>query len=82
MAEFPFESCDKETTPDVTTASTTVTTSTTSTKNSAQNKTVLVLSSYGDTWNPAMLLDTNERQDELRCFSPDKDSQSGSLYFI
>ena len=81
------KSLHKETTSGITTTSTsttsmttTTTAVTTTTTAIAKNKTVLVLNSYdnGDKWwKPAVLLDSAGRQDELGCFLPDQNTESG-----
>ena len=57
-----------------TTRSTTRSTTTTTTA-VAQNKTILVLNSLNG-WQPALLVDSNGRQDQLGCFSHDETAEA------
>ena len=44
----------------------------------AQNKTVLVLKSNNRNWRPALLVDSNGRQEELSCFVHDDNTDASS----
>ena len=48
---------------------------TTTTTQVAQNKTVLVLNSYRGWW-PALLIDSNGRQEKVDCFTRDENSEA------
>ena len=68
------------TTSTVTTAttatSTTTTTLTTTTTPVAKKQTVLVLNNYQGSWNPAMLINSDGRQEELNCFTHNDSSEA------
>ena len=57
-----------------TTSTSSTTTTTTTTTSLARNKTVLVLNSRNG-WKPALIVDSNGRQDELGCFAHDQNAE-------
>ena len=71
----PNYTCQGTTTPTVTTTTSVATTATTTTMPFVQNKTALVLNSWNG-WKPAVLVNSEGKQEELGCFTFDQDSEA------